>query len=141
MFSRLSHAIQTFSFSCSSRKLIVFKARWATTRACSIKKKTKKKTIKLTASYFKYYLKKIIGKMDVLIAFSISAFSRWKAMYCTHRMELLGEPTTIRSKSSAVTGGWSESINFSSVRDSFSSSKRACSISNSHQINPRLNVN
>ena len=57
----------------------------------------------------------------------MSAFSRWKAMYCSQRMELLGEPTTIRSKSSAVTGARSGSVKFSSISDNFNSSRRACS--------------
>ena len=51
-------------------------------------------------------------------AFSISVACRWKAMYCSHRRELLGELSTSRSKSSADSGCRPGSISASSRRDS-----------------------
>lgn len=51
-------------------------------------------------------------------AFSISVACRWKAMYCSHRMELFGELSTSLSKSSADSGCRLGSISASSMRDS-----------------------
>lgn len=53
-----------------------------------------------------YYLKLIVlsALSATALAFSISVAWRWKAMYCSQRMELLGLPSTRRSKSSADWG-------------------------------------
>lgn len=53
-----------------------------------------------------YYLKQIVlsALSATALAFSISVAWRWKAMYCSQRMELLGLLSTRRSKSSADCG-------------------------------------
>lgn len=53
-----------------------------------------------------YYLKLIVlsALSATALAFSISVAWRWKAMYCSQRMELLGLLSTRRSKSSADWG-------------------------------------
>lgn len=53
-----------------------------------------------------YYLKQIVlsARSATALAFSISVAWRWKAMYCSQRMELLGLLSTRRSKSSADWG-------------------------------------
>lgn len=52
------------------------------------------------------YLKQIVlsARSATALAFSISVAWRWKAMYCSQRIELLGLLSTRRSKSSADWG-------------------------------------
>lgn len=59
-----------------------------------------------TEAELHYYLKLIVlsALSATALAFSISVAWRWKAMYCSQRMELLGLPSTRRSKSSADWG-------------------------------------
>lgn len=58
------------------------------------------------------YLKEIVlsALSATARALSMSVVWRWKAMYCNHTTELLGDDKTTRSKSSAVSGtrSWSK---------------------------------
>ena len=80
-----------------------------------------------------FYLNEMVfrARSATARAFSISAVSRWKAMYLIHTIELFGDCRTSWSKSSAISGARSESSNCFSL----------CFVENYSQLMPRERLN